>query len=145
MADDQQQEDHQLEVALRMAIVRLARRMRLERAEDDLRDHQLSVLFVLLREGPITIGALSELERVSPPSMTRTVNVMVEAGYLTRTSADDDGRRVVIEVTDAGRRAGSEIRRRRQAWFSSVLEALSDDEQAALGVAAGLLQRLADS
>jgi len=134
-----------LEDELRLSVMRLARRMRLERDDGDLPDHQLSVLFVLLREGPISIGLLSEHERVTPPSMNRTVNAMAQWGLLNRASASDDGRRVLVDITEAGRRAAGEIRRRRAAWFSLALRELSEAERGSLGEAAVLLQRLADS
>ena len=134
-----------LESALRLAVMRLARRMRLERGAHDLRDHQLSVLFVLMREGPISIGTLGEIERVSRPSMTRTVDAMAKAGYLRRSIGPDDGRQVVVDITPDGRRAATDIRRRREEWFSDALLNLNEDERRTLLEATALLQRLADS
>lgn len=130
---------------LRLAVMRLARRMRLERSVEDLRDHQLSVLFTLLREGPVTIGKLGELERISAPSITRTVNLMVKAGYLFRSAAVEDGRLVVVDVTEAGRKIASEVRRRRAAWFSDALRELSDEDRDLLKSAIRILQLVADS
>ncbi|MDF1477871.1 MarR family transcriptional regulator [Leifsonia sp. H3M29-4] len=133
------------ETDLRIAVMRLARRLRLERAEGDLTDSQLSVLFVLWKEGPQTLRSLAEHERVTPPSMNRTVNALVEAGVAARGDAPDDGRKVVVNATEAGIALALETRRRRAAWFSHQLEALDDDERALLTAAAPLLRRLADS
>ena len=130
---------------LRIAVMRLARRMRLERAGNDVTDGQLSVLFVLWKEGAQTLGSLSEHERVTPPSMNRTVNALVEAGLVTRTTAPDDGRKVLIEATDAGAEIAKETKRRRVAWFDRQLSSLDESERAALDAAAPLLRRLADS
>lgn len=130
---------------LRIAILRLSRRMRLERAGADVTDGQLSVLFVLWKEGPQTLGSLSEHERVTPPSMNRTVNALVEAGLVTRTDAPDDGRKVLITATDAGIEIASETKRRRVAWFATRLAALDAADRAALDAAAPILRTLADS
>jgi DNA-binding MarR family transcriptional regulator len=133
------------ETDLRIAVMRLARRLRLERAEGDLTESQLSVLFVLWKEGPQTLRSLAEHERVTPPSMNRTVNALVEAGVAVRGDAPDDGRKVVVNATEAGIALALETKRRRAAWFSHQLEALDDDERALLTAAAPLLRRLADS
>ncbi|CAN5389929.1 MarR family transcriptional regulator [soil metagenome] len=130
---------------LRIAVMRLSRRIRLERATDDVRDGQLSVLFVLLKEGPQTLGSLSEHERVSPPSMNRTVNALVESGLVVRDTAPDDGRKVLIQHTDAGAEVVRETKRRREAWFNRQLATLDAAERAALDAAAPILKRLADS
>jgi len=119
--------------------------MRLERAGADVTDGQLSVLFVLWKEGPQTLGSLSEHERVTPPSMNRTVNALVEAGLVTRTDAPDDGRKVLITATDAGIEIASETKRRRVAWFATRLAALDAADRAALDAAAPILRTLADS
>ena len=135
----------ELDDELRIAVMRLARRIRLERAVDDVRDGQLSVLFVLAKEGPQTLGSLSEHERVSPPSMNRTVNALVDASLVSRGSSPHDGRKVLIEITDAGAELVRETKRRREAWFNRQLSTLDSDERSAIYAAAPILGRLADS
>lgn len=130
---------------LRLAIMRLSRRIRLESAADDVTDGQLSVLFVLWKEGPQTLSSLSEHERVTPPSMNRTVNALVGAGLVVRGSAPDDGRKVLIEATDAGLDIARETKRRRVAWFSRQLGTLDPERRAALDAAIPILRELADS
>lgn len=130
---------------LRIAIMRLSRRMRLERAGDDVTDGQLSVLFVLWKEGAQTLSSLSEHERVTPPSMNRTVNALVEKGLVTRSGAPDDGRKVLIEATDAGTEIARETKRRRVAWFSRQLESLTPAQRATIDAAIPILRGLADS
>ena len=137
--------DEALDDDLRIALMRLVRRMRLERADGDISDGQLSVLFVLWKEGAQTLGSLSEHERVSPPSMNRTVNALAEAGLVTRGSSPDDGRKVLIEATDAGLEIARETKRRRAAWFAQRLDALPREQRDALAAAAPILRELADS
>ena len=75
---------------LRMATFRLARRLRAERAIDAMSDGQFAVLAALKMHGPHTLGELADRERVSSPSMNRTVNCLEESGYLARTPDVDD-------------------------------------------------------
>jgi DNA-binding MarR family transcriptional regulator len=119
--------------------------MRLERASADVTDGQLSVLLALWKEGAQTLSSLSEYERVTPPSMNRTVNALVEAGLVSRATAPDDGRKVLIQATDAGLDVARETKRRRVAWFATRLAALEADERAILDAAAPILRTLADS
>jgi len=129
---------------LRLTVLRLARRVRAERADDAMSDGRLSVLFLLANEGAQTLGSLAEHERVTPPSMNRTINALVEAELVTRVADARDGRKVVIDLSDAGSRLVRETRRKRDAWFSSRLAKLSPEERATLEAASPILRRLAD-
>ena len=78
--------DSGLASALRISVARLSRRMRSERDPNNelLPVGQLSVLGALFRNGECTVGELAALERVQPPSMTRTVNCLHDGGYVVR-------------------------------------------------------------
>jgi DNA-binding MarR family transcriptional regulator len=134
-----------LDDELRIGVMRLARRMRLERGGSDVTDGQLSALFVLAKYGAQSLGSLSDFERVTPPSMSRTVGALEGDGLVTRTASADDRRKVLIEITPAGLAIVQETKRRRAAWFSTVLAALSDEQRDALDAAAPILRELADS
>jgi len=129
---------------LRLTIMKLARLLRSQKAEGDITDGQRSVLFSLEETGPQSLTALSMRERVTPPSMNRTVGALVELGLVTRETASDDARRVTIGITDAGIRFVRETRRRRDAWFSSRLATLTPEERGILEAAAPILKGLAD-
>lgn len=129
---------------LRMAVFRLARRLRAERADDSLSDGQLAVLHHLKTAGPLTVGALAERERVSPPSMTRTVNCLADTDYVRREGDPEDGRRVRVLLTDAGAAIIAETARRRDAWLGGVIDGLAPAEREALAAAVPLLQRMAE-
>ena len=129
---------------LRLTVLRLARRVRAERADDAMSDGRLSVLSLLANMGAQTLGSLAESERVTPPSMNRTINALVESGLVTRVADSSDGRKVVIDLSDAGSRLVKETRRKRDAWFSARLAKLTPEERATLDAAAPILRRLAD-
>jgi DNA-binding MarR family transcriptional regulator len=119
--------------------------VRLERTEDEITDGQRSVLFHLFGNGAQTLGQLSEQDRVSPPSMNRTVNALESSGLVTRVASESDGRKVSIDLTPAGRALVQETRRKRDAWFSSRLAKLTLEQRAVLAQAAPILKELADS
>ena len=129
---------------LRMSLFRLARRLRAERADDSLSDAQFAVLAHLSIHGAHTLGALAERERVSPPSMNRTVNCLEELGYLRREGDPDDGRRVRILLTDSGIDLVAETVRRRDAWLDEALDELDPDAREALLQMVPVLQALAN-
>jgi len=128
---------------LRMATFRLARRLRSQRAVDGMSDAQFAVLAALSVHGPHTLGELADRERVSAPSMNRTVNCLEESDYLTRTPDEDDRRKVNIDLTDAGRAVVTETVRRRDSWLEAVLADLSDDQRRTMRDAAALMREVA--
>jgi DNA-binding MarR family transcriptional regulator len=129
---------------LRIAIMRLSRRLRQERSDTEISGSQFSTLGWIHSEGPLTIGRLAELERVTAPSMNRTVNCLVDAGYAVRSSSPDDGRKVLVTATEAGSRVVLETRKRRDAWIAKRYAALSPDERETLARATTILGRLID-
>lgn len=138
--------DSGLASELRLSVMRFSRRLRNERQPDNpLSVGALSALGILFREGECSIGALAAHERVQPPSMTRTVNCLVDQGYAARRAHPTDGRQVLVDLTDMGREILLADRRRRDAWLAQRLRELTPDERALLREAAPLIQRLATS
>ena len=130
---------------LRIAIGRASRRIRAERGEAGLTDPQFTVLAWLTKEGPLTPGQLAERERIQPPSMTRTVNSLVELGLVAKAEHPTDGRQVVVSLTVAGVAEVDETRRRRDTWLADRLRHMTPDERTLLVDAAELLRRIAAS
>lgn len=129
---------------LRLSVMRLSRRLRGEREPDNaLSVASLSALGILFREGECTVGTLAAHERVQPPSMTRTVNCLVDDGYASRRPHETDGRQVLVALTEKGREILLADRRRRDAWLAQRLRELTPAERALLREAAPLIQRLA--
>jgi len=123
--------------------MRLARRMRSERAETSLTLTQLATLATLERRGPLTPRELAAAERVQPPSMTRIAASLEAAGLVTRTDHPTDGRQVLLAVAPAGVALLREDRRRRDAWLAQQLRTLDPEELDVLRRASVLLDRLA--
>jgi len=128
---------------LRVALTRISRQLRAQRGEADLPEGQFGVLTVLHKHGAMSPGALAEHERVRPPSMTRAVNRLVELGVVEKVEHETDRRQVVVRLTEAGTREVKETRRRRDAWLTQQLSALTPDERETLARASELLNRIA--
>jgi DNA-binding MarR family transcriptional regulator len=130
---------------IRLAIQRLARRIRSMQSDETVTEGQRSVLFALSNNGAQTLGSLSEHERVTPPSMNRTINALVKAGLVTRVGAEDDGRKVSIDLSPTGRTYISDTKRKRDAWFTKQLESLSPEQRSIIDQSATILREIADS
>jgi len=132
--------------ALRLAVARLARRVRQEgtSAGDDLTASRLAALTTIEALGPITLGELAAIEQVQPPSMTRIVARLEESGYVTRVVDPTDRRVARAVITDAGRELLARSRTRKDAYLARRVAELTDAERALLARALPLLERLQD-
>ena len=130
---------------LRLSVMRLRRRLAVERHPDnELSLNQMAVLGCLHRHGgALTVGELAAAERVQPPSMTRTVNCLEQSRDVVRRPHETDGRQVVVELSEQGRARLLADRDRRDAWLTQRLRELTPEERAILRKAAPLLEDLA--
>lgn len=137
--------DPRLASELRIAVMRLSRRLRRERADDTVTITQLSALATIDRVGSISLGELAAQEYVQPPSMTRVVGALEALELVQRAPHATDGRQVLLEVTPSARRLLAAERERRDAWLCRRLKDVTEDERATLRSAAEIIQRLAAS
>ncbi len=134
-----------LSADLRVSLMRIVRRLRAEKSDADITDTQYAVLGLLDRHGALTSAVLAEKERVRPPSMTRIVGGLLEAGLVERGAHPVDGRAQLVTLTCAGRTAVEVTRRRRDEWLCHQLSALPPEDRKVLARAAVLLSELTDS
>lgn len=128
---------------LRPAVMRLARRLRQMRDDSlDLSANQLSALSVLLNCGDQLMGELASAEKVAAPSMTRTVNGLVERGLVLRRPDPRDRRQCLVALTAVGERVLLDNRRRRSEWLARRIAELSHDDKEVLRRAVGVLERI---
>lgn len=137
--------DARLSAELRMAVGRLARRLRAQRPDSSLSLGQGAVLLALSRNGTMTPGALAEYEKVQPPSMTRIVTALQERGLVRRMRHPDDRRQQLVELTDEGARLVQADQERREAWLTRQLAELTPQEKETLRSASEILTRLSQS
>ncbi|GAC68303.1 putative MarR family transcriptional regulator [Gordonia soli NBRC 108243] len=117
---------------LSLAVVRLARRLRLRRASKVVSLTQLSALHTLHQDGAMTPGALAAAERVQPPSMTRVIASLADLGMIRREPHPTDGRQAIVTLAPLGEEVITAERAARQEWLSDRLAELTADERQAL-------------
>jgi len=128
---------------LRLAVMRLSRRLRNQRVDTSVTLTHLAALSTLQRHGAMSPGELAGHERVQPPSMTRVVVALEGMGLVTRTPHPTDGRQVVIELTAAADELLAAEARAREAWLTGQLQNLSPEERTVLREAALIMDKLA--
>ena len=137
--------DSALAGAVRDAVGRLSRRMRHHAAHPELSLGQLAALRSLERHGSMSPGELAEHEKVQPPSMTKILAKLEEAGYATRSPHPGDKRQALVTASPAGLALLADDRRRRDAWLAQQMRSLTAEEMAALHAAVPVIEKLSRS
>src|SRR5262245_19440186 len=101
---------------------------------------RLSALSVLVFGGPKTLGELAAAEQVRPPTMTRVVTGLEQAGLVRRAAGPRDGRIARVRATPKGRQVLQRARERRIARLAEQLSQLEPDQIALVREAAELVE-----
>lgn len=133
--------DSELAARLRLAVMRLARRLRQQTA-DPITPSQISALATVEARGPLTLGDLAVLEHVQPPTMTRIVAVLEEDGLVVREVDVSDRRIARVGVTAEGRRLLERSRSRKTAYLAGRLKALAAEERDLVERTLPLIERM---
>ncbi|MGW3100417.1 MarR family winged helix-turn-helix transcriptional regulator [Streptomyces sp. NPDC001100] len=133
--------------ALMTSIGVLLRRVRQLPVEGGLTMPERAALAQLDRSGPTTSSALARDAQITAQAMGATLGALRTQGLIERRPDPEDGRRVVLTVTDAGRQA---LRDKRNARAELLARALTGGtftpaELKQLAAAAPLLERLAQN
>lgn len=130
---------------LRAAIGRLHRRLRPTAAGTaaGLTPTRLSVLFTIVRCGPIRLSDLAGEEGLNPTMLSRVVADFAEAGLVTRVSDPGDRRAALVEATSEGRALCERMRGERTDVLDLALASLDEQELRALEQALPVLEKLA--
>lgn len=124
---------------VRLAAMALARRVR--ENTSTLGPHLFTVL-AYLEDKPRTAAELACSERVSAPSMSRTVGELCERGLAAREADPADARQKIITLTKTGRKALAQGRMERDTWMVERMADCSSDEIDVLQRAVDILRRL---
>jgi DNA-binding MarR family transcriptional regulator len=104
---------------------------------------ELEVLSILT-EGPRSITELTDLEGIAQPTMTLLVKRLQEKGWVQREGLPDDGRVVMISLTEAGSAAQRKFRAQFLEAMRADLEELSDRQLQALSAATETISSFVD-
>jgi len=135
--------DAEMAARLRLAILRLSRRLR-QQVAGGVTSSQVSAMATIERLGTPTLGELASSEQVQPPSMTKIVMGLEAAGLVARQEDAADRRMVRVELTGHGRRSLQRSRSLRTAYLVRRLRGLSAEDRHALEQAVALLEHLVE-
>jgi DNA-binding MarR family transcriptional regulator len=131
--------------ALRVAVGLVVRKLRQAPFAGELTLAESSALSRLERGGPATSSDLARVERISPQSMGVTVAALLDRGLIERRRDPEDGRRIVLSITDQGRRTVHDKRGARTELIAAALrDGFTGEELSQLMAASALLDRLAE-
>lgn len=128
---------------LRMALGRLGRVLR-QQSDDALPYALVSLIMTIARLEPTTASELAESEKVTPPSVSRSLQRLEELGFITRTRDEHDGRVIHIGLSAGGRRERETLLKSRDAWLSERLSRLDSTELDSLMTALPALEKLCE-
>jgi DNA-binding MarR family transcriptional regulator len=109
---------------------------------DDITPTQASVLTRIGWGEVTTASALATAEHVRPQSMAVTLATLEQLGLIVRTADPTDGRRQLVELTEAGRGRVDVARDAGHEWLATSLQSgFTEDERQQIIAAMRLLER----
>jgi len=94
----------------------------------DIYPGQEQLLFTLEKSGPLPPSQLAELLGVRPSTVTKMVSRLSAKDLVVKTKQADDGRMVVIALTDAGDGIMKQLAKRKKRVEKVLLSGLSKEE-----------------
>jgi DNA-binding MarR family transcriptional regulator len=122
----------------------LVRRVRATTGETDISLTQASVMSRLDKKGSATTSDLARAEGMKPQSMGTVVASLEETGLVFRRPHPTDGRQMIVDLTEEGRKVRKVERDAKQAWLREAISRLDDADQQALFAASEIMKRLAE-
>jgi DNA-binding MarR family transcriptional regulator len=129
---------------LRAAVGRMARRLRPTVAGSGLTPSQTSVLFTIVRSGPLRLSDVAELEALNPTMLSRFIGQLTDAGLIRRTADPGDRRAALVEATAQGRKLRERIHRERTRALETYVDELDEEQRETLWRALPVLEELAE-
>lgn len=135
----------QLAGSLRTEVNRLAYHLRVPATKSGITPTRLAALSALAHNPQgCRHGDLAAKMGVSPASMTRLVDVMVEAGWVAKLRDPSDARACLLQLSPEGHRTIEALRSESTGALCADLGELSVEDRAALAAAVPILRRIAD-
>ncbi|WP_343692948.1 MarR family transcriptional regulator [Chitinophaga sp.] len=136
---------YEVAASLRSTITRLNRQLRKQNISSAFSNAELLTMGLLDQHGSMLPSTLADLERISAQAISQIINRLVEAGVVGRTADESDKRKVLITLTEAGKKHLDENRRIKEEWLIKAMDQLFSTEELTLIEAfLPLLQRLAE-
>src|SRR5262245_19908210 len=99
-------------------------------------------LLMKIGDGPTTMSSLARSHAVSLPTISKSVDVLVDRGWVARWVDREDRRQTIIRLTPKGRRVLADLMHRTEKQVATRLAPLESHERAQLVSVMNLLQRV---
>lgn len=141
--DDDESFASNLAAELRITLGPLLRKLRQYSERQALTTAQMAVIIRLEKDGPDTLSGLARAEGMRPPSMSAVIAPLQEMGYVTKAADPKDGRKMLLSLTKACKKAIADERAARQDRLTQAIQQkLSPQEQKKVSAVVHLLARL---
>lgn len=136
--------DIELATELRTQVSRLVKLLRREtRNDDQLSITERTTLSLIYDHGELLPGELAAMEKVTTQAMSQVLNRLRERGLIKRTTDEEDRRKVIVTLTDAGKKGMRQRRGEKEEWLTrTIAQKLNDREKKVLGEAIEVLIKL---
>ena len=132
-----------LAAELRATLGPLLRKLRHYSEQQALTTAQMAVIIRLEKDGPETLSGLARAEGMRPPSMSAVIAPLQEMGYVRKAADPKDGRKMLLSLTKACKKAIADERAARQDRLTQAIQQkLSPQEQKKVSAVVHLLARL---
>lgn len=133
-----------LATRLRSEMYRLVKVLRKETRNDELLSlTERSTLALVYQYTEILPGELALLEKVTTQAMSQIINHLLELGLILKTPSEADRRKVIVTLTDAGKKLVRQRQAEKQEWLNRrIAETLSAREKQTLAEAIHILTKL---
>jgi DNA-binding MarR family transcriptional regulator len=135
----------ELAARMRTIVGRMGRGLRQASGQTELSPSQSEVLGTVARSGDVRLSELASIEGINPTLLSRIIGKLEADGLLVREADPDDRRAAHVLPTAKGRKRYEQIRSERTDALTMAIEALDEQEQAALAAVLPVLETLADS
>ncbi|TDX01742.1 MarR family winged helix-turn-helix transcriptional regulator [Dinghuibacter silviterrae] len=136
--------DVDLAAGLRSQVSRLVKLLRKQTRNDDLLSlTERATLSRIHEHGDILPGELATIEKVSTQAISQVLNRLLELGLINRTPSEEDRRKVIVTLTETGKRGVRQRLQEKQEWLArSITEKLTAREKQTLTEAIDILNKL---
>ncbi|MHB8244103.1 MAG: MarR family winged helix-turn-helix transcriptional regulator [Acidimicrobiales bacterium] len=129
---------------LRIAVARMARRLRPTAAAGSLTATEVDVLVAAERLGPVRLSDLAAFTGLNPTMLSRLVPKLEELGLIHRLADETDRRACLVEAGAKGRRLLEKVRTERTDALSKVLSQLDQTQRQALAAALPAVEEICE-
>jgi len=136
----EQQED--VAATLYAGLARISRQLRHMDLPNGFTPERLRTLATIHANGPITVTALAELEKVRPATISRMISSLEHEGFVKRREDAKDKRSVLVSTTAKGRKMYVRANQRYLKLLNDALETLEPEQLDLMSELATLLEKL---